>query len=826
MKRLSTVEIPSVLAKWFIALYLIHPAFYAASFVLSISLRESMKTVSVIGVLAPVIVATFTGIFFIMNRKLASLAGSLKSGGLDDADMAATRHFINRYPYYTAGLLFTGCAGGPLLTVTIGLYNNILMSWQQALFFLLMGEFTAMIVGALFFYIAKSKLYEFSNYMDYSPLSLFHKFTIPILSSIMIVLTIMGLAIYNLSYRSTIQMQASIIETRAKSTSMFIDSFLNNVLTELRSYSQMESIRGMNLAAAGQTLVNLHRMKNPNIEMLFVAAPTGTAPTSLGITRNIADREYFRRAMKTGEHAFSDPVINKATGTEIIAGALPIKEGNRVRGIIGATILMSTINEHLTGSQRDSDVRYMIISQSGRIVYHQDTQHIGKTVGKEIADGDGNRNLERLISAENDTFFNFRLEGMTYHAYKTLIPVTGNSLILMMDSSAYLGRTNMLMIQIILSLIVLSGIIVAVILLITRTISTPIRNTIAIFKQVASGDLTASSEDFVPDEFGELIKHLKILLKALREIAHMTIDSSKQLAASSEALASTSQDLAQSAQGQAAAVEQSTASLEEVSSSIDHIAESARAQAQLANKTNVSMEELKSIVTRVAEYANEALKMAGNSTQEAVKGNELMQSTIHGMNNIDDSTKKISEMVTLISDISDQVNLLALNAAIEAARAGEHGRGFAVVADEIGKLAEQTAMSAKDITSHVNTGLREVLKGREHVDATSRALANIIENIRNTDTLVRKIAESARAQAEAGQKALDDTLKVREMAEAISFATSEQMTANREMVNNVNQINQLTQSVAAGAEEIASSSEEISAQAMGLKDQIAIFKID
>jgi len=238
------------------------------------------------------------------------------------------------------------------------------------------------------------------------------------------------------------------------------------------------------------------------------------------------------------------------------------------------------------------------------------------------------------------------------------------------------------------------------------------------------------------------------------------------------------------------------------------------------------MEELKSIVTRVAEYANEALKMAGNSTQEAVKGNELMQSTIHGMNNIDDSTKKISEMVTLISDISDQVNLLALNAAIEAARAGEHGRGFAVVADEIGKLAEQTAMSAKDITSHVNTGLREVLKGREHVDATSRALANIIENIRNTDTLVRKIAESARAQAEAGQKALDDTLKVREMAEAISFATSEQMTANREMVNNVNQINQLTQSVAAGAEEIASSSEEISAQAMGLKDQIAIFKID
>ncbi len=827
MKRRNLVEIPSFLLKWFLALYLLHPAFFAASFIITIQFEDAFRVVRVIGVLAAIIVASFTALFLFHNRKLGRLAESLSSGGRGETVHENPQAFIARYPLFSSAILHAGCAGGPVLTVILGLHFNVLISWQQALFFLLTGEFTATIAAAVYFYVAKTQLYAFNNYFEFSPLSLFHKFAIPILAAVMTAMTVLGFAIYNLSYKNTMEMQTRILGMRAGEASQYIDSYMSNIVTELRSNAQTNIAKTMDLNAIGPWLVGLHKMKGSNIEMIFTAAPSGEAETSIGVRRNIKDRDYFKEVMSRGKTSFSTPVLNKATGKEIVVCALPVLRGGRTIGVIGATILISSINDMLSKSKGTDGATFLITTPEGKVVYFLDKGYVDKILGKEITDdGASFINVNRVLSEPDGSFFDMAFAGKNVYAVKTNIPTTGQNLIMMVDKSSHLGKTNMLMIQIIISLILISIIIFAVILAITKTISSPILNTITIFKRATAGDLTASTDDYVPDEFGELIKNLKLLLKSLREIARATIESSKQLVFSSESLASTSQDLAQGAQNQAASVEQASASLEEVSASIENIAESARTQSDLAAKTNKSMEDLQTIITRVAEYAGEAQQMAGNSTREAVRGNELMQNAIRGMNNIDDSTKKISEMVTLISDISDQVNLLALNAAIEAARAGEHGRGFAVVADEIGKLAEQTAMSAKDITSHVNTGLHEVLKGREYVDATSKALANIIENIRKTDELVRKISQSAQSQADASRVVLEDTLKVKEMAENISYATTEQMNTNREMVNTVNQINQLTQSVAAGAEEIASSSEEISAQALGLKDQIAVFKIE
>ncbi len=116
-------------------------------------------------------------------------------------------------------------------------------------------------------------------------------------------------------------------------------------------------------------------------------------------------------------------------------------------------------------------------------------------------------------------------------------------------------------------------------------------------------------------------------------------------------------------------------------------------------------------------------------------------------------------------------------------------------------------------------------RGREFLDSTSKAFENIISNIEQTETLVKNITDSSKSQFTSSEKVLSDTRSVLEMAESISTATNEQMITNQEMAKTIDQINQVTQTEAGGSEEIASSAEEISAQAVNLKSRMEFFKV-
>jgi methyl-accepting chemotaxis protein len=122
-----------------------------------------------------------------------------------------------------------------------------------------------------------------------------------------------------------------------------------------------------------------------------------------------------------------------------------------------------------------------------------------------------------------------------------------------------------------------------------------------------------------------------------------------------------------------------------------------------------------------------------------------MTDTIAGMNSIDESTKRIAEMVLAISDISDKVNLLALNASIEAARAVITAGDLLVVAEEISKLADQTAVSAKNITEIVNSGLAQVGRGKEYVEATAKGLIQLLSLFREWRGLFRRLLNQQRS---------------------------------------------------------------------------------
>jgi methyl-accepting chemotaxis protein len=826
-RRIHTlIEVPKKLLTLFFLLYILFPALYFILVAMAIGWTGFISIGKTLLILVLPITIVFTVLFIYINSKLSKTIDRLLSKPSED-ELPEIEDFINTFPVKTAVILFVGSAIAPILIGIIGMYKDIFFSFLQVFSMVLVGEIIALVAGNILFYYGKVYLYPSNRKISFKPLSIFHKFSIPILSLVLVLFTIMSIFLYRIFKTEIHTNRNNLMAKTLINTKNQYNSFLVNALTELESYAKTDLFKSMKREPATKFLKNIHKVKGNNIEMYFFAYPNGIAPPSIGPTANLKDRRYFQEVMiEKKDRALSDALISRATKKSIIVAAVPIKKGNRRVGLIGATIRIQTINDMLSKTDVGKTAKYIIFNPKGKIVYSPEKEQINKIIGKDIIDdGSEFKNINNLLKQKNHIATDIKFNHTDYIAYKSSIPINDNNIVLMIEKAEFYESIDAIILRVTSLLVAVSIALYMVILTLSKKISRPIKNIVDIFQKVSDGDLTVKSTDYLADEFGELVRFLQILLTRLNNIIHSTIESTKQLSEASSSLSKISQTLSTSAQDQAASVEELTASLEETSSSIDMISANSKEQSSVATATYEAMQKLKNIILEISGSAEEALKTAIHSSGEAQKGNELMQYTIKGMESIENSTEKISEFVVMISAISDQVNLLALNAAIEAARAGDHGKGFAVVADEISKLAEETSASAKNITELVNSGKSEVTRGKNYVDQTSDSLFTIIENVQKTDSLVKEITEASRQQTESSNNVLAETQKVMQVADNISTATEEQMKASVEMTNTINQINNSTQAVASEAEEVASSAEEINAQSESLYYGIQFFKV-
>jgi methyl-accepting chemotaxis protein len=460
---------------------------------------------------------------------------------------------------------------------------------------------------------------------------------------------------------------------------------------------------------------------------------------------------------------------------------------------------------------------FVLLSNEHNILYAEDQSLINKNIGKDIdKENTSFKGMEDFLKSEIKS--EERYNQVTYNGKEKIavlqsIPINNTKLIMLLNKDIFLSEINTLLYQLSIFLIIIAISVSFMIQVITSKFSQPILNTINIFNKISSGNLTERPTDYVPDEFGEILRYLNKFINILSDTVSLIMLSAKELEKNAITLSSGTSKLAVGAKNQSASIEESNVSLAQLSTSVQKVSENATSQSESSKETFYSMEELKVKALEVKDFASSAQSLAHKTSVEAKKGNELMQNAIQGMNRIDSSTKKIAEIVGLIGDISGQVNLLALNAAIEAARAGEYGRGFSVVAAEIGKLADRTAQSARSIKVYITEGLEEVTKGKEYVDSTAKALSNIVENIEKNRSIIEEISKSTSFQSVSSQKVLSHIEKVMKMAISISDSTKEQAVTNRQINATVENINIQTQSVAKEAEEIAEISKKISEQA-------------
>ncbi|MCK0469926.1 methyl-accepting chemotaxis protein [Halalkalibacter sp. APA_J-10(15)] len=611
----------------------------------------------------------------------------------------------------------------------------------------------------------------------------------------------------------------------------FITEWINVRMNEMRYLASLDAAGQVNVGELDHLLDRIAE-SNGFYDTIYAVSPEGIGLSGIAYENessiilsqaevndfNVADRDWFQSAI-SGEDTFSQPLLSRSTGNHVITLATPIyDETNAIVGVMRGAVLLDTIFERIqsldVGEYADAylvDSEQVLVTPALSI---EDSESPVDTVASQAI-----ANTESGSAAYEDPAGNAVLGSYQY------IPLLDWGLVLEVEEQAALQEANQLQTQMITLFSIVIAVSIAFIAFIAfaiaRSLTKPIIQMVNGVQRVANGDLRETIDIQAhqlksKNEIHQLAQFFNKMTESLQQLVSQVVDKSQNVASTSEELT--------------ASTEQISKATEEITESIQNVATGAEQQMKTSEQTTAlsnntakeaqqvatHMEEIDQSTSRTASLSSDGDKLVQKAVQQIEIINERTISSEKVVKMLNDKTKEIGQIVTVITEIAEQTNLLSLNASIEAARAGEQGKGFAVVASEVRKLAENTATSSQQIATLINQTQQETVaaveamietrkvvhEGTEYVSSAGNAFKDITEAVTGVSSQVKNIMTSIQS--------MNQTIhEVVEANEAVTELSRESATYSENVASASEEQNATMEEIASAANELAYMAEEL-----------------
>ncbi|RGK72083.1 methyl-accepting chemotaxis protein [Enterocloster bolteae] len=621
----------------------------------------------------------------------------------------------------------------------------------------------------------------------------------------------------------------STIDTLGQTMTEMADTAAERIKEELNAYKNIAYVTGCIPTLSDRTATVEEKRAVVENQALSHGLQRGNIIGLDGISildgNDYSDRAYVKSAMK-GETAVSEPLVSKITGQLSIMVSAPIWEGGvpgkKVAGVVYFVPNETFLNDIVASLQVSPNGSAYILNNAGYTIAHKNMDNV-KNRENTQEDAKTDKKLKDLAALEvrmtlgESGFGRYEYGGSRkFLAFSPIEGTEGWSLAINAPTKDFTQSTvNGIIITIIL-MVVFLAISSYMAYRLARQIGEPVKDCAQRLRLLAEGDLdtpvheihTGDETQILADSARTLVQGFRLMIQDMDEmLAEMSrgnltadskceeayvggyrglLDSARKLSAQ---LSDTLRQINQSA-------DQVSAGAEQVSAGAQALSQGATEQASAIEELAATINDISGKIIATADRAGDVHSQSSETGREVEQCNEQMLELVNAVRDIGESSSQIGKIIKTIEDIAFQTNILALNAAVEAARAGTAGKGFAVVADEVRNLASKSAEASKSTSVLIEGSARSVEKGMKIADETAASLQKAVISTENTVKAVDKITE----------------------------ATAEQSQAVSQVTQGVDQISSVVQTNSATAEESAAASEELSGQAVILKELVGQFK--